>query len=152
MHLGMKSGLRTRCKCKPRQNCHSSCLVFNDNIWISSKMNGNYLESWTSTGYFSKSSGSFVMVSFLKSQTLTAYFSNPSHSFVPSNFHEVPNLNRLFLKHIQFIYNYYYSYVSTKTSTAYISNTSNSFLTSIFPQSLKPQLVISQPIISSSFN
>ena len=43
------------------------------------------------------------MVNFLKSQTLTAYFSNTSSSYVTSNFHEDPNLNRLFLKLIWFM-------------------------------------------------
>ena len=49
----------------------------------------------------------FVMVNFLKSQASTSYFSN-SIMFIRnycSVFHEVPNLNRLFLKLIRFIYN-----------------------------------------------
>ena len=44
---GLKSGLPPGCRCKPRQNSHSSCTI-NANFWISSKMIGNFLKAWTS--------------------------------------------------------------------------------------------------------
>ena len=106
LHPRMKSGFRPGCKCKPRQKCHSSCIVFDTNFWIPYKMIGNFLKSRTSIGYFSNLSSSFVMVNFMKSQTSTACFSHSSRSFVSSNFPWVSNLNRLFLKLVWFNYKY----------------------------------------------
>ena len=54
-----------------------SVIILHD-FWISSEAIGNHRKSWTSTRYFSNSSGSFVVVNFLKFQSSTVYFSNSS--------------------------------------------------------------------------
>lgn len=58
----MKSGLRPRCRCRPEQNCHSSCIVFFINFWISFTTISIFLKSLPSTGYFSNTSSSSVTI------------------------------------------------------------------------------------------
>lgn len=65
----------SRCRFRPKKICHSSCIVFNTNVWIFSKMLGKFLKLWTSTGYFTNS---FRFIFY-------GYFcevSNPDHIFL----------------------------------------------------------------------
>ena len=72
---GLKSGLCPGCRCRPMQNHHSCCIVFNTMI-------GNFLKSC----YFSNSSGSFVMVNFLKLKPQPVISQTQSGSSVTNNF------------------------------------------------------------------